>query len=61
MFCLSPTRTEPGSILGVVTALCLDGMGFNACQGQKTFLFSEIPKLVLGPTQPTSMHAGGTY
>jgi len=61
MFYLGHTRTEPGSILGVVMALWLDGMGFSACQGQKIFLFSEIPRLVLGPTQPPSIHGGGTY
>jgi len=35
------------SVLGVVTALQLDGRGFSACLGQKIVLFSEIPRLVL--------------
>lgn len=48
------------SVFGVVTALQLDGRGFNASQGQKIFLFSEIPRLVLWPTQPPSIHVWGT-
>jgi hypothetical protein len=46
--------------VSIATDYGMDGwLGFDSRQGQESFLFSTVPRLALGPTQPHIQWVGG--